>query len=59
MSAFAIILDREGAPEADQVKTRLKEAYGSVYEYAPNVFMVSSSDALTADVARAGGFQGE
>ena len=58
MSVFAVILDREGAPEAEQVRARLEDKFELVYEYTPNVFMVST-DALTADVARAVGIKGK
>ena len=42
----------------DQVRNRLKDEYGAVYEYVPSVLMVSA-DALTADVARTAGIKTE
>jgi len=56
MSAFAVVLDRDGIQNIEQVRARLKEQYGNVYEYVPSVLMVSA-DALTADIARAAGIK--
>ena len=58
MSAFAVVLDQDGIRNADQVRARLTERYGAVYEYTPSIFMVSA-DALTADIAKAVGIKGE
>ena len=58
MSAFVVILDEDGIESADQVRDRLKERYGTVYEYMPSVFMVSA-DELTTDIAKAVGIKGE
>lgn len=58
MSTFVVVLDREGAAASSDVLARLREAYKDVHPYTPTCILVSA-DALTEDVAEAGGIKGD